>query len=102
MVTVRNDVYRSVDPAAGWTRVGGKLAEQKIVSLAIDPADNSRMWAASLRNGVWATSDGGQSWSVVGSEPPTSDATAVCYAGGEKPMLFLGTFDAGIYRLSGF
>lgn len=44
----------------GPANIGGRTR-----ALAIDPRDTNRMWAGGVSGGLWFSSDGGQSWSVV-------------------------------------
>ena len=48
-------------------RVGGEC-------IAIDPADNSKIWAGA-RHGLWASSDAGETWRSVGT-PSLFNTTA--------------------------
>ncbi len=71
-LSVGDGVYRSTDGGATWTHVG--LADgQQIPSLAVDPRDPRRVFAAVLghpygpnaERGLFRTTDGGASWEKV-------------------------------------
>ena len=78
-------VYRSADRGATWKRVG--LADSHAIArFAIDPSNESRIFAAAAGNlfvpggerGVYLTEDGGDSWRQVLAPPnDTTGATEV-------------------------
>jgi photosystem II stability/assembly factor-like uncharacterized protein len=71
-LSVGDGVYRSEDGGATWRKVGLEDAQQ-IPDLAVDPKDPNHVFAAvlghpfgaSAQRGVFASSDGGKSWTSV-------------------------------------
>lgn len=55
-------VFKSTDGGSSWTRLG---SSPSVSSLAIDPADPRRLYAASYNGPVFRTSDGGATWQQV-------------------------------------
>ena len=78
--TSRGDVYafvvgtgliRTMEPGASWRTIGGSLGKNYILHLAVDPTDDSNLYAVTLspqtrRHAVLASGDGGRSWSPLG------------------------------------
>lgn len=71
-LSVGDGVYKSTDGGETWINTGLKNAQQ-IGGLAIDPADENKVFAAALghpyganeERGVYRTTNGGQSWERV-------------------------------------
>ena len=55
----------SRDGGATWADLDADLPSRDIHGFARDPADPGRMWAALATGGLWASADGGLSWSQV-------------------------------------
>ena len=78
--TSRGDVYafvvgtgliRTMEPGLNWRSTGGSLGNNYILHLAVDPTDESNLYAITFspqtrRNVVLASGDGGRSWSPLG------------------------------------
>lgn len=84
-----NEVYRSNDKGASWTRVSGQDEEQRqfvkmmgasyawvFGNIRVDPNDENTVYTLALRNSV--SRDGGKTWAVLGGTwpgaPPPSTA----------------------------
>jgi len=63
-------VYRTNDGGGSWVK-GSDGMSLAVNSLAYDPTDSSRLYSASIRNGVFASQDGGSTWSSAGLEGDT-------------------------------
>lgn len=55
-------LFRSDDGGVAWKPVPVTGLGQKIFDLAADPGNPDRVWAAAWNYGVWATADGGKTW----------------------------------------
>ncbi len=71
-VSIGDGVYRSTDGGESWTHVG--LAEsERIAKLIVDPRASEtvyacvpgKLWSDSAERGVYKTTDGGKSWTLV-------------------------------------
>lgn len=71
-VSVGDGLYKSTDGGVNWNKVGFENSE-RIASIEIDPTDRNNMyvgvlgalWSDSEERGVYASTDGGNSWEKV-------------------------------------
>ena len=71
-VSIGDGIYRSADGGESWTSMGLKDSE-RIAKIAVDPRDGNtvyacvpgKLWSDSTERGVYKTTDGGKSWSLV-------------------------------------
>ncbi len=71
-VSVGDGIYKSTDGGETWTNMGLKDSE-RIAKIIVDPRDGNtvyacvpgRLWSDSADRGLYKTSDGGKSWSLV-------------------------------------
>ncbi|HYL61731.1 MAG TPA: glycoside hydrolase [Candidatus Methylomirabilis sp.] len=76
---VGDGIYKSTDAGKTWTHLPGLRDGEGIPSLAVDPRDNNRVFAAVLghpygaseERGIYLTTDGGQNWQRVLSKGDT-------------------------------
>ena len=86
--------FSSANGGDGWSPTG--LQGHRILDFEFDPTDPQRLWAASTDAGILASSDGGATWSSVGSM-----LEAYSVARDVDGKLYAGTRSAGAYRLIG-
>jgi photosystem II stability/assembly factor-like uncharacterized protein len=93
-------VYRSEDGGSSWLPTEGPRPQvvANTYQVVVDPGDPSRCWAACFDpqqpgNGVWGSTDGGRTWSVVGVESAACVSMfidprvpAVIWAGGTEGL----------------
>jgi len=84
---------------ADWQQVA--LSAQKVKWIAVSPADVNRIYAAAEGVGVYQSTSGGQSWSLMPTTGLTNlsvETLAVCPSG----AVFAGTWGgSGVYRYTG-
>lgn len=91
-------LLRSADRGASWQRVGrfgGYLAKR----VAFDPRNPRRLWAAAGGTGVWASTDGGDSW-TPSSNGLFAGWTEELYAAPGAAAVF-AQLSVGLFRLDG-
>lgn len=54
-------IYKSVNAGATWTLANASIGNRMAIELLMDPNDHLSLIAAT-NNGIWKTTDGGQSW----------------------------------------
>jgi len=62
--------YRTIDNGSTWASSSNGMSVA-VNSLAYNPSDSTRLYAASIRNGVFASVDGGSTWGVTGLQGDT-------------------------------
>jgi photosystem II stability/assembly factor-like uncharacterized protein len=88
----------------GAWRVRVAMAEAGVRSVARDPSDPKRLLAGSVGQGVWQSSDGGETWRRLDFPEPDVFSVAVgpadgaLYAGCEPSMLFRSDDGGGSWR----
>src|SRR5690348_13223457 len=60
--TMGGQVYRSSAGASGWERVGSVPGYAELSSLAVDPTDDSRLWAGMEPSALFQSRDAGRTW----------------------------------------
>jgi hypothetical protein len=78
------DYYR-----APWT---------SIKSIVIDPSNPQNMYAADYNSGVYASPDGGATWSAINDSLTMRTVTGLAIAA-DGGMLYAATFGGGVFRL---
>ncbi len=71
-VSIGDGIYRSTDGGETWTHMGLRESE-RIVRIVVSPRDGNtvyacvpgKLWSDSKERGVYKTSDGGRTWSLV-------------------------------------
>ena len=58
-------VYRSDDAGQIWQPAGHGLPEGQIRTLALDPRESSRLYAATAQGELYVTDDGADSWRAL-------------------------------------
>jgi photosystem II stability/assembly factor-like uncharacterized protein len=93
-------VAKSTDHGLHWTVTNVNLPDP-VGALAVDPAQPSRVYAASLQGGIWRSVDGGASWQPanVGFGLPLPQVRATQIAVVSKPAgtVYLATV-FGLYK----
>jgi hypothetical protein len=102
--TKGSSFFRSTD-GMNFTESGG-LPNLYRTSIAIDPTNPLRIWMTmsgfSAGNKVFASEDGGLTWSNYSDGLPNAPANCIVYQNGSNDGLYVGT-DIGVYyRESGF
>ncbi len=67
-------------------------------ALAGDPSDPAILYAGTQAGGVFKTTDGGASWSLVGPTLPRSSVEAIAVDPSDPKRVYAGTYDKGVYR----
>lgn len=110
-------LWRSDDAGASWATSHAGIESANVRSLAINPADSSRMWAGygdgqGATAGLYRSTDGGMSWARANSGMTAVSVRALAIdptttvAGSERLMAvgssrdWMGTYDSGIYASS--
>jgi len=75
--------------------VGGLPTNKTVYAFAANPRD-PKLMLAGLRDGLFKSTDGGESWKKVAKAP--RDVAAVAFVPGKPEVVFLGTASGILYR----
>ncbi|HVN76089.1 MAG TPA: PKD domain-containing protein [Thermoanaerobaculaceae bacterium] len=89
-------VYRTLDGGQHWSATGGRIVTLSILSLAIDPAERSTVYAGTQGGGVFRSTDAGATWQWMGDGLGSLTVTSIAFDGGNPNVLYAGTA-AGVY-----
>lgn len=85
----------SEDAGASWNEAGASLPGLDLHAFAVSPNDEGRLYAYSVGQGLYRSSDGGGSWDLVSSDVPLGTSALVELPDG---TLLLAAADSGILR----
>lgn len=89
-------VFRSDDGGDNWQPVNAGLLDRRVLSLALDPANVSMVYAGTYGTGLFRSTDGGASWQVCAGVPnPRVFALAVDAQSGK--VLASGIYLADVF-----
>ena len=100
-VSIGDGVYKTTDGGDSWIKAGLPDSE-RIAKIAVDPRDGNvvyvcatgRLWSDSPERGVYKTSDGGASWTLVLKGPNLSTGCSSLSLDPNNPdRLFAGMWD---------
>jgi len=100
-VSIGDGIYKSTDGGDTWTNMGLKNSE-RIVKVIVDPKDSNsvyacvpgKLWSDSADRGLYKTSDGGKTWSLILKGPNLSTGCASLSMDAQNPqVLFAGLWD---------
>lgn len=90
---VRADAPGKTDAnGCAWTSAGPTNLNGRVISLAIDPTDNSRIYAATV-GGIWRSSTAGRRWQRVSDELLSMRFSAVAVNPGAPNEIWAGAGD---------
>ncbi|HMD38280.1 MAG TPA: hypothetical protein VKH15_03300 [Candidatus Acidoferrum sp.] len=100
-VSVGNGIYKSTDGGDTWTNMGLGDSE-RISKIIVDPKDGNtvyacvpgKLWSDSADRGLYRTSDGGKTWSLILKGPNLSTGCSMISMSSADPkVLFAGMWD---------
>ncbi|HEY6541185.1 MAG TPA: hypothetical protein VIZ18_09615, partial [Ktedonobacteraceae bacterium] len=91
-------IYLSTDDAKSWTNVAG-LPQDAYTSIAFDLNKAQSMYVGSEQHGVFASSDGGATWTAINNGLPANPTIHGLVFDSDAHQLWAAT-DTGVYRSS--
>lgn len=91
-----NGLYKTVDGARSWTRIGRELPDQMINVMALDPSSGTLYTAG--RQGLFKSTDGGVSWQAKNAGLVSLNIRSLAIGPRDPKTLYLGTNGSGLYR----
>lgn len=65
----------------------------RIDAIAFDPADSNTIWVGAPSGGLWKTSNGGNTWTVLTDQLPTLGISAIAIHPSNPNIIYIGTGD---------
>lgn len=97
------DLWRSADQGRTWKKLTAFSGDPTIVGIAIDPADEQRVWISRLswdsgaRGGIHRTTDGGATWQEITGDIPFRKPQILRYNAERRELWAAGV---GIYKIA--
>ena len=90
-------VLKSIDGGHNWTNISGNLPDSPADSVAVDP-DNPAIVYVGTDVGVFATSNGGTTWTEYGTGFPNTEVVALdIFSSGSNHLLRAATHGRGVW-----
>lgn len=90
-------LYKTTDAARAWTRVGGSLADQMIITMVLDRTRQGVIYITG-RDGVHRSEDGGTTWKLMNTGLATTNVRAIAQSATDPKVFYAGTNGSGLYR----
>ncbi len=90
-------LYKTMDGARAWTRIGLALPDQMIYAMALDRSSPDRLYVAG-RRGLSKSTDGGVTWQEKNVGLGSLNIRSLAISPGDPQTLYLGTNGSGLYR----
>jgi photosystem II stability/assembly factor-like uncharacterized protein len=96
LLAAESGLYSSADRGEHWhpTALKGKAIRTVVQS----PIDGRRFWAGTEEEGVWSSSDCGETWETSNQGLNHATVYTVLPGGEGRRMMFAGTHGSGVYR----
>lgn len=92
-------LLKSTNRGASWTDISPEgLTNRRIMDVEVCPYQHNTVFIATYSDGVWMSSDGGESWSPRNNGLGGDLEPAVIKFDASNRLMYLGVFYNGIYR----
>jgi photosystem II stability/assembly factor-like uncharacterized protein len=90
-------LYKSVDAAKSWKRIGESLHDQMIITMVLDRTRKGVIYLAG-REGISRSEDGGMTWSFLNEGLTTKNIRSLAQSPSDAAVWYAGTNGSGLYR----
>jgi photosystem II stability/assembly factor-like uncharacterized protein len=90
-------MYKTMDGAKSWKRIGESLADQMIVGMVLDRTHRGVLYTTG-RAGVHRSDDGGATWKAMNSGFTSTNVRAIAQSNVDPRVFYAGTNGSGLYR----
>jgi photosystem II stability/assembly factor-like uncharacterized protein len=90
-------LYKSVDGAKSWGRIGESLHDQMIIAMVLDRTRKGVIYLAG-REGVFRSVDGGVTWKALNQGLATTNVRSLAQSPSDAAVWYVGTNGSGLYR----
>ena len=90
-------LYKSMDAAASWIRIGQSLKDQMVFSMILDRARKGVIYLGG-REGIHRSEDGGNTWTTLNKGLATLNVRSLAQSASDPQLFYLGTNGSGLYK----
>ena len=90
-------LYRTIDRATSWRRIGESLPDQMIIDMVLDRTKKGVIYIAG-RDGVHRSEDSGATWRTLNSGFTTTNVRSIAQSPTNPKLFYAGTNGSGLYR----
>jgi len=90
-------LYKTIDGAKTWQRIGESLADQMIIAMVLDRSRRGVIYITG-RDGVHRSEDGGATWETLNNGFTTTNVRSIAQSETDPNMFYAGTNGSGLYR----
>lgn len=90
-------LYKTIDGAKSWKRIGESLTDQMIISMILDRARKDVIYIVG-RDGVHRSEDGGATWKFMNAGFMTTNVRTIAQSPTDPRVFYAGTNGSGLYR----
>ncbi|HEX8070357.1 MAG TPA: peptidoglycan-binding protein [Pyrinomonadaceae bacterium] len=92
LAATNNGLYRSADPAKGWTRLPfGPNFDARTLCLSTSPKTPQTIWVGTSKSGVLVTRDGGATWAQVAGITTVAPINVIAQDPQRPSHIYVGT-----------
>jgi photosystem II stability/assembly factor-like uncharacterized protein len=96
LLAAETGIFSSADAGSHWRRVA--LKGCAIRTIIQDPGTDSRFWVGTEDQGIWSSTDAGETWHSCNNGLAHRTVYALTIGGTGNGLMFAGTQDGGVYR----
>jgi photosystem II stability/assembly factor-like uncharacterized protein len=90
-------LFKTVDGAKSWARIGESLPDQMIITMILDRTKKGVMYITG-RDGVHRSEDGGMRWKTLNKGLATTNVRSIAQSATVPDLFYVGTNGSGLYR----
>lgn len=94
-------LYKSINGGGSWSAAGAGLPtfNRSIAALAIDPVQSARLYAGTYGDGVYRSTNAGETWNAVNTSLTSTAVNTLAIDPQSPDNLYAGT-DGGLFRIT--
>ncbi len=90
-------IYKTIDGAKSWVRIGESLSDQMIIAMILDRTKKGVIYITG-RDGVHRSEDGGMTWKTLNKGFATTNVRSIAQSPTHPELFYAGTNGSGLYR----
>ena len=90
-------LYKSMDAATSWVRIGQSLQDQMVFSMVLDRTRRGVIYLGG-REGIHRSEDGGNTWTTQNKGLATLNVRSLAQSAIDPKLFYLGTNGSGLYK----